>query len=86
MASEKLEIGTIVDGWEIISRQPNVPWLHLLSMIIQTLIIIDYPLIWSTVTWTVRQSSTGTVRNVTARSEQEARKKIEIGTFDESEY
>jgi len=39
--------------------------------------------VFSTATWTVRQRATGTLRNVTARSRQEAKDKISNGIFDE---
>jgi hypothetical protein len=36
----------------------------------------------SSATWTVRETATGIVRKVTARSEQEAGEKIVSGNFD----
>jgi hypothetical protein len=38
---------------------------------------------FSAATWTVRETATGVVRKVTARSEQEAGAKIVSGNFDE---
>ncbi|MGA8616094.1 MAG: hypothetical protein WB760_31280 [Xanthobacteraceae bacterium] len=38
--------------------------------------------VFSTATWTVRQTATGTVRKVTARSRQEASDKIVNNIFD----
>jgi hypothetical protein len=38
---------------------------------------------YSSVTWTVRQTATGVVRKVTARSQQEAGDKIALGIFDQ---
>jgi hypothetical protein len=38
----------------------------------------------STATWTVRQTATGMVRNVTAGTRQEAMEKIANGIFDEN--
>jgi hypothetical protein len=74
----------ITDGWEIVSRRTNEPARHLLSMVLQ--IIFIYPEatgFYSSVTWTVRQTATGVVRKVTARSQQEARDKIALGIFDQ---
>ena len=74
----------ITDGWEIVSRRTNEPARHLLSMVLQ--IIFIYPEttgFYSSVTWTVRQTATGVVRKVSARSQQEARDKIALAIFDQ---
>ena len=39
--------------------------------------------VFSMATWTVRQTATGTVRKVTARSRQEAKDKVTNSAFDE---
>jgi hypothetical protein len=70
------------DGWEIVSRQTNEP-IWLLSILFQIVFLIaEMPRSFSTVTWTVRQTATGVIRKVTARSEQEARDKISLELFD----
>ena len=72
----------ITDGWEIVSRRTNEP-IRLLSMLSQFVLVIpEMPWSYSTVTWTVRQTATGVIREVTARSEQEARDKIACELFD----
>jgi hypothetical protein len=43
---------------------------------------VNVPEIVSTITWTVRQKSTGITRQVTADSESEAADKIANGRFD----
>ena len=73
----------INDGWEIVSRRTNNPIRHLLSMLFQIMLIFPEAVpYYSTVTWTVRQTATGIVCKVTARSEQEAMEKIALGIFD----
>jgi hypothetical protein len=77
-----LAMNQITDGWEIVSRRTNEP-IRLLSMLSQfVLLIAEMPRSYSTVTWTVRQTATGVIREVTARSEQEARDKIACELFD----
>ena len=72
----------ISDGWEIVSRRTNEP-IWLLSMLAKiALVIPEVPRSFSTVTWTVREMATGVIRNVTARTEQEARDKIALELFD----
>jgi hypothetical protein len=72
----------MADGWEIVSRQTNEP-IWLLSMLVQiALVIPEVPRSFSTVTWIVRETATGVIRNVTAWTEQEARDKIACGLFD----
>jgi hypothetical protein len=39
--------------------------------------------VFSTAAWTVRETATGAVRKVTARSEREAGEKIASGNFDQ---
>lgn len=71
----------ITDGWEIVSRRTNKPIRYLLSMLLQ-IVLTSETGFYSSVTWTVRQTTTGVVHNVTARSEQEAREKIASEIFD----
>jgi len=72
----------IADDWEVVSRKPNErTWI--LPMLVQlTFPIPMMPATISSATWTVRQKSTGLVRTLTARSEEEAWQKIELGLFD----
>jgi len=73
----------IVDGWEVVSCRVKRPW-HMIYMILQMLVgNPDIVPVFSTATWTVRQTATGTTRNVTARSKQEARDKIINNAFDD---
>jgi hypothetical protein len=52
-------------------------------MLLQLLFMVpDTPPVYSTATWTVRQTATGLVRKVTAQSVQDAREKIALGLFD----
>jgi len=44
--------------------------------------LLNAPEIFSTVTWTLRQKSTGVIKRVTANSESEAAEKIAKGYFD----
>ena len=70
------------DDWEIVSRRPNDRgWI--LPMLVQLALLIPMmPATFSSSTWTVRQKSTGVVRKLTARSEEEAWQKIGLGLFD----
>jgi hypothetical protein len=63
----------IPEDWEVVSRKAKHPWLGVL------LAICD---IYSDVTWTVRQKSTGVMKRVTASSERDAAEKIANGWFD----
>jgi hypothetical protein len=72
----------LVDGWEVISCRVKRPW-HVIYMILQMLVgNPDIVPVFSTATWTVRQTATGTVRKVTARSRQEAKNKVVNSDFD----
>ena len=73
----------IADGWEVVSCRVKEPW-HMIYMVLQMLVgNPDIVPVFSTATWTVRQTGTGTVRNVTARSRQEVKDKINNGIFEE---
>ena len=72
----------LVDGWEVISCRVKRPW-HVIYMILQMLVgNPDIVPVFSTATWTLRQTATGTVRKVTARSRQEAKNKVVNSDFD----
>jgi hypothetical protein len=73
----------MVDGWEVVSCRVKGPW-HMMYMVLQMLVgNPDIMPVFSTATWTVRQTATGTVQKVTARSTQEAKDKIANNLFDE---
>ena len=73
----------IAGEWEIVSCRAKQPW-RTIFMFFQTLVgNPDIAPASSTATWTVRETATGAVRKVTARSEQEAAEKIVGGHFDE---
>jgi hypothetical protein len=73
----------IVDGWEVVSCRVKAPW-HMINMVLQMLVgNPDIVPVFSTATWTVRQTATGQVQKVTARSRQEAKEKIINNVFDE---
>jgi hypothetical protein len=72
----------IVEGWEVVSCRVKEPW-HVIYMVLQMLVgNPDIVPVFSTATWKVRQTETGTERNVTARSRQEAKDKIINSIFD----
>jgi hypothetical protein len=72
----------IADGWEVVSCRVKAPW-HLVFMVLQMLVgNPDIVPMFSTANWTVRQTATGLVREVTARSKQEAKDKIANNIFD----
>ena len=72
----------IVEGWEVVSCRVKEPW-HIIYMALQMLVgNPDIVPVFSTATWTVRQTETGAERNVTARSRQEAKDKIINSIFD----
>ncbi|MEN3377468.1 MAG: hypothetical protein V7604_2823 [Hyphomicrobiales bacterium] len=71
----------LAPGWEIVSRRTNNRLRGLLAMALQIVLTAEQG-IYSPVTWTVRESATGAVRKVTARSEAGAREKIAQALFD----
>jgi hypothetical protein len=75
----------LADGWEIVSRRTDNPIFSLFMMLQVLLGVPEMPTYRSAVTFTVRQTATGQTRKVTARSEQEAKNKIELGLFDEAD-
>jgi hypothetical protein len=73
----------IADGWEIVSCQYNNP-LSYFFMILQIAFLVPEDIrYYSSATWTIRQTATGAVRKVSARTEQEAKDKIALGLFDD---
>jgi hypothetical protein len=72
----------IADGWEVVSCRVEEPW-HVVFAVLQMVVgNPDLVPVFSTATWTVRQTATGALRKVTARSRQEARDKISNSIFD----
>jgi hypothetical protein len=61
----------IADGWEPVSRQTNEPiWLSM-TLVQIALPFPEVPRSFSTVTWTLRETRTGSVHKVTAGTKQE---------------
>jgi hypothetical protein len=73
----------IADGWEIVSCRNNNPISSLLMILQIVFLVPEVMRYYSTATWTIRQTATGAVRKVTARTEQEAKDKIALGLFDD---
>jgi hypothetical protein len=72
----------IADRWEVVSCRVKEPW-HVVFAVLQMVVgNPDLVPVFSTATWTVRQTATGALRKVTARSRQEARDKISNSIFD----
>ncbi len=66
----------MIGDWDIISRKTNKRWWNLFVMLFGSLVLTDNPGIYSTVTWVLRNRSTGETRSITARSEHEMRDRI----------
>jgi hypothetical protein len=73
----------LADGWEIVARRAKNPIFQLFATLQIVLGIAEAPHAFSAVTWTLRQTSTGLLRNVTAYSEAEARERLALGLFDD---
>lgn len=60
------------DNWEILSRKTNHRGWYILALICGGFIVPDLLVLWNlSVTWVLREKSTGEVQSVTARSEEE---------------
>jgi hypothetical protein len=68
--------------WDVVSRKTNRPILHLIWILLQIPAAAAPMDIHSSVTWTLRNRSTGETRCVTADSEIEAAERITAGKFD----
>ena len=77
----RLAVRDIPDDWEVVSRKIERYWITTIFINI-IFFWAPYPQILSTVTWTLRQKSTGVIKRVTADSESEAVEKIAKGYFD----
>jgi hypothetical protein len=71
---------TLADDWEIVAEETNNKFLFTLLMLIGIPLQLETP--HSSVTWKIRQKSTGLVRYVTANSVSEAAEKVRQGFFD----
>ena len=74
----------LAEGWEIVARRAKNPIFQLFAALQIALGIAEAPHAFSAVTWSVRQTSTGLVRKVTAFSEAEARERLTLGLFDDA--
>lgn len=71
----------LAPGWEIVSRRTNSRLRGLFAMALQIVLTAEQG-VYSSVTWTIREISTGAMRKVTARSEADAREKVARNLFD----
>jgi hypothetical protein len=71
----------LAPGWEIVSRRTNNRLRGLLAMALQIVLTAEQG-VYSSVTWTIRETSTGATRKVTARSAAGAREKVTQNLFD----
>jgi hypothetical protein len=73
----------LAPDWEIVARKTRGPIAHLLFVVLQMLLFAPVPPQgYSSVTFTVRNRTTGETRKVTAKSEEEAALLIAQGRFD----
>ena len=70
------------EDWEVVSRKIERYWITTIIINIIFAWFVNIPEIISSVTWTVRQKSTGITKRVTVGSESEAAEKIAKGLFD----
>jgi hypothetical protein len=76
-------VRNIPEDWEVVSKSVKRHWIAtILGNVVLGLLLDSLPMIFSDVTWTVRQKSTGTIRRVTADSESQAAVMITKGYFD----
>ena len=71
----------LAPGWEIVSRRTNNRLRGVLAMALQIVLTAEHG-VYSSANWTMRETSTGALRKVTARSEAGAREKIAQNLFD----
>ena len=74
----------LAEGWEIVARRAKNPIFQVFAALQIALGIAEAPHAFSAVTWSVRQTSSGLVRKVTAFSEAEARERLALGLFDDA--
>jgi hypothetical protein len=75
----------LFNDWEVVSCRINKAASNLFWIALQTLLTAE-PMNRSSVTFTVRQRSTGALRSVTAVSKREAGELIAKGQFDRHQY
>jgi hypothetical protein len=64
----------VSDNWEILSRKTNHRGWYILALLCAGFLFPDLLPLWQlSVTWVLRKKSTGEIRSVTARSEEEMR-------------
>jgi hypothetical protein len=79
---------TMIDrfgDWEVVSRKTNSPISHFFLILLQIPVASGAGPIagfHSSVTWTLRNLSTGETRCITAESESEVAERVEAGKFD----
>jgi hypothetical protein len=78
----RLAVHDIPDDWEVVSREIKRHWIASIFINIIFFWLLNAPEIFSTVTWTFRQKSTGVIKRVTADSVSEAAEMIANGRFD----
>jgi hypothetical protein len=78
----RLAVRDIPDDWEVVSRKIKRYWIATIFINIIFSWLLSDPEIFSTVTWTLRQKSTGVIKRVTANSESEAAERFAKGYFD----
>jgi hypothetical protein len=77
-----MDAAFLVEDWEIVAKKTNAKFWFSLLMLVAIPLELDQPP-HSSVTWTIRQKSTGLVRRVTAKSLCEATEKVRQAYFDE---
>jgi hypothetical protein len=71
----------LAPGWDIVSRRTDNRLGGSFTMILQIALTAEQG-IYSSVTWTIHETSTGAIRKVTARSKAAARGKIAQNRLD----
>ena len=78
----RLAVRDFPDDWEVMSLKIKRYWIRSIIFSIIFFWLETYPEIFSRMTWTIRQKSTGITKRVTADSESEAAEMIAKGYFD----
>jgi hypothetical protein len=69
----------MVEDWEVVSRTTIRPWLNAFAMLAGAFLVADNVGIHSSATWVLRHRSTGEIRTITARSEQDMHNRLAQG-------
>ena len=72
----------LLPGWEIVARKAPFRLGHSLAMLVQALFTFQMPGTLAPVTFTLRETESGTLHTVTAHSIEEARLRVVQGKFD----